>query len=313
MDIVVRKMAERWADHCEYDAFYLYHVPNHIKSVLARRVAIDGSPGLTIKALRMLLFGVSDDDDSDAPCEPTSDITTIDVSGAIGKSMTVKELLQFIFPAERQASEPLLESWDSDASTDPVPPALLPSLTHLSLALDPQNAQNASWKHLVEFSAKLGSVTHLSLAFWPVPCLTRRSQFTSMSSPQRGNIPYAGTNYYSHSLDDDWSEALLILRMLSKSMYALEFLDLTGCSSWAKALTLEDKDSHDQVDWAGDWGKVTTLRMHTGWDRKVDDPPEKVIAYREAHDWAVAVEKRIIAMRAGRGRFITVERSPMAQ
>lgn len=165
-----------------------------------------------------------------------------------------------------------------------------------------------SWKQLLALSSKFSSLTHLSLAYWPDPCLVAHGQTSTVETPQ-GNIPYGGTNLYSHSLDHDWSEALLILRLLSKNLYALEFLDLTGCSRWFRALMA--RSEHDFVDWASNWGKVTELRLKTGSMPGDDASPSQWIGYREAVEMARNVEKHIRAMRAGKGRFIVVERDQL--
>ncbi|KAJ9423830.1 hypothetical protein QL093DRAFT_2276850 [Fusarium oxysporum] len=175
------------------------------------------------------------------------------------------------------------ESWDVSESIPSPPRTLLPTLTHLSLALHPGHASSASWKQLLSL-----------LAYWPEPCLTPRSRLATVSSPQ-GRYTYGGTNLYSHSLDHDWSEALLVLRMLSKNIYALEFLDLTGCCPWFPALMAET--GHDFVNWADHWGKITELRLYTGWTPGVQTAKD--------------VERHIRTMRAGKGRFIVVERDSL--
>ena len=129
------------------------------------------------------------------------------------------------------------------------------------------------------------------------------------SSPTTGRaVNYAGTSAYSHVLDDDWSEAVLILRKLSKALYGLEYLDLTGCGDWFPALRKEaDAEvTMVSVDWAGDWGKVTTLKLGSGYAAE----PGSTSQLERLWDWkrqAIVVEKRIRVQRAGRGRFITVE------
>lgn len=103
-----------------------------------------------------------------------------------------------------------------------------------------------------------------------------------MSSPHGKDIQYGGTNYYSHSLDNDFREAADVLRRLSSRLYALEYIDLTGCTKWAPALrwtgidftdqtdassSLEDSPestAHIQVegiDWRTSWLKLHTLKL----------------------------------------------------
>ncbi|KAJ4294848.1 hypothetical protein N0V88_005085 [Collariella sp. IMI 366227] len=65
----------------------------------------------------------------------------------------------------------------------------------------------------------------------PLPRLLARTnphpnaRLATFVSPHTGrNVPVSGTGPYSHSLDDDWAEAVLLLRRLSRSLYGLEYL-----------------------------------------------------------------------------------------
>lgn len=296
-----------------YNQYHLYFVPNHLKPALIRFVGIASQDGLSLSDLKAILLPPPDtfeEDDVEGSTTPNLEVNYLDLSGSVGRSMKLRDIGELLFPAVGQAtSAELQDSWDAaEASPDP-PRTLLPNLTHLSLALDPKYASSASWRHLLALSPKLSSITHLSLAYWPVPCLTPRARSSTVATPQGANIPYGGTNLYSHSLDHDWSEALLVLRMLSKNLYALEFLDLTGCSSWFRALTA--KSGHDFVDWASNWGKMTELRLYSGWEPCEDALPSEWIRHREALDMAKSVEKHIRVMRAGKGRFIVVEKDTL--
>jgi len=309
IDVVLRRLAVDWELHRIYNQYHLYFLPNHLKPALIRYVGVFASLGVTLDDLKAILLPPVDVyDDGDFDRGSNAEVTCLDLTRSIGRSIRLKEVSDVLFPpAPALPSDEPLDSWDSENLVPSSPPrALLPNLTHLSLALDPEDPGDASWKQLLSLSAKLSTVTHLSLAFWPAPCLTPQSRFASIESPQGESIPAGGTSYYSHTLDDDWTEALLVLRMLSKNLYKLEFLDLTGCASWFKALVLQE--GHDFVDWAGSWGKVTTLRLFAGWKPAEDDMPSQQLAYREALTMARRVEKHIVAQRAGKGRFITVER-----
>lgn len=308
IDIILRQVARNWELHQTYDQYHLFWIPSHLKPALIRYISTISNTGLGIADLRAFLQPPTDEyighGDEPTPVE----ITVLDLSGSIETSFNLKHLGELLFPQRPQAVHEPTESWESEDSSPPSPqPALLPHLSHLSLALNPGHAKNASWKQLLNLAPKLSTITHLSLAYWPVPALTRRAQSTVISSPQGRNIPYGGTNLYSHSLDQDWSEALLVLKMLSKHLYALEFLDLTGCGAWFKALMLQD--GQDYVDWSSNWGKISTLRLHNGVIIDDESLPSQRIEYRENCETAAAVEKHIIAMRAGRGRFLNVERN----
>lgn len=96
-----------------------------------------------------------------------------------------------------------------------------------------------------------------------------------------------------------------MLRRLSKTLYGLEYLDLTGCGDWYSALW--STSWQDAVDWVGDWGKMSTLLMYPGYQLADDAGAADTAKYWEIVQNAERVERHITGKRAGRGRFITVE------
>lgn len=315
VDIVLQKVAYDWEFHRVYDQYHLYFLPNHLKPALIRFIGITSNDGLSLADLKAILLpppDTFDEGELDRVTSSNTEVNYLDLSGSVGRSLRLKDVGDLLFPVH-DASSPqsqLQDSWEA-AEIIPSPPRiLLPNLTHLSLALDSRHTSLASWKQLLALSSKLPSLTHLSLAYWPDPCLTPRARLSTVTTPQGNRIPYGGTNYYSHSVDHDWSEALLVLRRLSRSLYALEFLDLTGCSAWFEALMTESE--HDHVDWAGNWGKITQLRLRAGWAPGEDAPISEQTTFRESIEMARNVERHIRAMRAGKGRFIDVEKDNIA-
>ncbi|KAJ3578221.1 hypothetical protein NPX13_g2349 [Xylaria arbuscula] len=236
-----------------------------------------------------------------------------------GLSISLKELHELLFGSKKTivpAEDVVQDSWDLPAPSA-APVDLLPNLTHLSLAIDPSSAPSVSWKRLLSVAGKLSQLTQLSLAGWPEPSLTPNAKFAKMTSDTTGrSVQYGGTGPYSHNLDQDWTEAILVLKRLSRLIYGLEYLDLTGCSDWIRALR-EESDGEfrvDFVDWVGDWGKITTLRLNSGYGIETDDAPKsEVVRFSEWIEEAAAVERHIRAQRAGRGRFITVERDALSE
>jgi len=268
-------------------------------------------PGLTLSDLKTILLmpQVFDGDDEDpGPQEHPSffneGISHLDLSTSVGRSLKIRDLSQLLFPSETTSNDPPPESWDADEASY-LPRPLLPNLTHLSLAADPESNSLCSWRRLLSLSTHLPTLTHLSLAFWPVPCLA--PNLTSAKIVANGHTFQAGgTSLYSHTLDNEWSEQILILRKLSQSLYGLEYLDLTGCNAWFKAL-ITSADG-DQVDWVGDWGKMTHLIMTTGYAPPLGLDLAKTEKFNEVVDMAVSVEKTVRTRRAGRGRMFSVER-----
>ncbi|OAA65712.1 hypothetical protein SPI_02499 [Niveomyces insectorum RCEF 264] len=385
VDVVLRKMVLSWDVQRHFNQHHLPYLQGGLKAALVSYLGglgENGGGGVSIGDLRSLLLptqtpspvandtadisnGESDDDgDSGAafgaslPPSPSTlneDFHYLDLTGSVGRSVSIKEVNDLLFPSRPPAAGPkdrgrgssvvgdggrpktkdarnatydtVLESWDAPDVVSP-PRPLLPNLTHLSLALAPPTGgygapvPHASWRQLLAFAAHLPRLTHLSLAYWPEPTLTPNAKFATVVSPQGRRLQYGGTGPYSHSLDNDWAEAVLLVRRLSKALYGLEYLDLTGCAAWFPAL-MHRVDEGQQVDWVGDWGKVTTLVLRCGagrpglrtgvdGDEHEDDnenslqPGDVVVRQVNAASEAKLIERHIRQQRAGQGRFITV-------
>lgn len=332
VDMCLRRMALEWEARWTLDEwYYLDELPSRLRSALIRYVGIWSNDGLARRDLKAILVPPDEDEDHDneepgAP-DPAASLNHnfyyLDLSGSFGRpALTTKDISDLLFPAALRvgaARTDVQDSWDAAESIPAAPPALLPNLTHLSLALLPEtdNGANAafgsvpgsrppvSWRHLLTLSAKLPTLTHLSLARWPEPSLTPNAKYSAVVTAQGRTVQYGGTGPYSHSLDDDWAEAVGVLRRLSRSLYGLEHLDLTGCGPWLEALWRPVDGI--AVDWAGHWGKVSTLVLRVGGPM----PPAGTAA-RERFESevrsALRVERHIVAQRAGKGRFIIVER-----
>ncbi|ROW05814.1 hypothetical protein VMCG_05320 [Cytospora schulzeri] len=319
MHVVMRKLVLDWEYQRSYNLYYLYSLPDRVRMALISYLSTFYEPGLSLSDLKLIILPQLPEDGSveehaaeplPSPSTLNEGITHLDLSTSVGRSIKLRELTSLLFPSQPgNNSGPLLESWDA-AEASPTPRPLLPNLTHLSLAATPETSPAASWKQLLALSTRLPTLTHLSLAYWPVPSLTPNAMFAKVVTEQGQTVQYGGTNPYSHSLDNDWSEAILILRKLSRSLYGLEYLDLTGCAPWFEALTTSvslEGGQRDKVDWVGDWGKVENLVLTTGYAPPPRDEADKVGKFRELVSKARGVERAIRARRSGRGRFITVE------
>ncbi|KAI1264191.1 hypothetical protein F5Y18DRAFT_86869 [Xylariaceae sp. FL1019] len=324
IDVVLRRMALDWAQQRDWNRFYLYTLPSRLRSALLRYVSEMHGSGVSVEDLHLVLLGPSDEELAEYGLDPpdvgvaNADIFYLELTGSLGKSLSLKELIDLLFGSKHTPTaveDEVQDSWDAPPAPTVLRPAtLLPNLTHLSLAVDPGSPLAVSWKQLLSLAGKLTGLTHLSLAGWPEPSLTPNAKFAKITSPTTGQtIQYGGTGPYSHNLDNDWAEGILLLKRLSKLLYSLEYLDLTGCADWFPALR-EQSDGEfqmDLVDWVGDWGKITTLRLNSGY--AADDASKTQIL--QIADWiaaAVAVERHIRAQRAGRGRWITVERDRLS-
>ncbi|KAI1298900.1 tafazzin [Xylaria venustula] len=323
MDLTLQHMALGWAQQRDWNRFYIYTLPSRLRSALLTRVSEIHSPGVSLMDLRLVLCGPPENELGEYGLEPpdmnmlNSDFFTLDLTGSLGRSLTIKELQELLF-GPKKATAPtdvVQDSWDLPS---PVagPVELLPNLTHLSLAVDPDSTLLVSWKQLLSLSEKLTQLTHLSLAGWPEPSLTPNAKLAKVVSPTTGrSVQYGGTGPYSHVLDGDWTEAILVLKRLSRLLYSLEYLDLTGCGDWIRALR-EESDGEfrvDFVDWSGDWGKITNVRLNSGYRLTDNSSIAETLRFSGWVDEAIAVEKHIRAQRAGRGRWITVERDTVSE
>ncbi|KAK3939773.1 hypothetical protein QBC46DRAFT_436739 [Diplogelasinospora grovesii] len=352
IDMVLRKMALDWEFQRSYQRYYLFGLPTHLKIALVIYLGVLAPEGVSVEDLRALLLPpVVDEEDmgdndpeamsgamfNDDPSVMNEDFRHLDLSGALSRSLKLRQLSDLLFPYRQKqkedkgkgvASASLQESWDApeqppvSPSISPMAPRpLLPNLTHLSLAIDPESASASegvvTWRYLLNFAARLPALTHLSLAFWPEPTLTPNAKYVSFIDVLGRTIRYGGNGPHSHSLENDWSEAVMVLSRLSRSLYGLEYLDLTGCQAWSPALW--SSVEHDAVDWVGDWGKVHTVLLYPGYYQyqqpSADDLSKTATEkakYAEAIDNAVQLEKHIRTKRAGQGRFITVESAKRA-
>ncbi|KAL3303488.1 tafazzin [Colletotrichum asianum] len=316
-DLLLRRMALNWELQRDYDRYYLHTLPSRVRASLARYVGLWYEAGLSAADLRNILIppAVDEEDGAQLSQEPedlvslNNDIYFLDLTGSIGCSMSVKELADVLFPLQLAlAPEEVHDSWDT-AEAPSLPPKLLPNITHLCLAVTPgagADGPGVSWKQLLALTAKLPTLTHLSLAYWPEPALTPKAKFATIVSPEGHTSQYAGTGAYSHTLDDDWTEAVIMLRKLSKCLYGLEHLDITGCGAWFKALMVNVDG--DKVDWNGPWSKVSSLVLKYGYEISENTPIADGQRYLEAAEMAKAIERYIVGQRGGKGRFITVER-----
>ncbi|KAI0099913.1 hypothetical protein GGR51DRAFT_534091 [Nemania sp. FL0031] len=324
VDLTLRHMALDWTQQRDWNRFYVYTLPSRLRSALLALVSEIYAPGVSLMDLKLVLSGPSESELTEYGLDPidvpvlNSDVFSLDLTGSLGKSLTLKELHGFLFGPKKAiapADDAVQDSWDSPAPI--VGPAhLVPNLTHLSLAINPGSTPPVSWKQLLSLAGKLTQLTQLSLAGWPEPSLTPNAKFAKVTSPTTGrSVQYGGTGPYSHVLDGDWTEAILVLKRLSRLLYSLEYLDLTGCGDWIRALR-EKSDGEfrlDLVDWTGDWGKITTLRLNSGYALADNSSKAQVLRFADWIDEATAVERHVRIQRSGQGRSITVERDSLSE
>ncbi|KAI5196612.1 hypothetical protein E4T38_08382 [Aureobasidium subglaciale] len=254
LDMSLKVAAQNWSDIVEDCAEWLDVIPTHLRVVLLSYLTSLGpSEGVDMAGLHALFPN-------------PSEASSLDLSGLAGYGFTIKDLRKWLHKSAEESkaqteqitneANDIADSWDQDASSDDsdysIPASLNDGTRHmtkLSLAYPPSSA---SWADLLSLSKNLHTITHLSLAHWPFP--TRTPNSTS---------PYA-------SLDRDFEEPALVLRMLAENTYCLRWLDLQGCHDWLAALThrsyalpLQSSKSDDSDN---DWSQQTQRLKGPDWN-----------------------------------------------
>ena len=253
----LKAVAKNWTWHKTYDQYYIPTILVRYKQALLHYIAQYSDCGIDRAGLDLLFQDQFDLEDATG----AEGLTHLDLATSIGHPLKLSDL-RSLFSMKKVAGLPDVdsdltpESWDDSGVMKRGPSAMGPfdSLTHLSLA-HPNSA--ATWKGLLDIAPHLATITHLSLAYWPAPSMSPNSKTAYRETPQ-GNVNYGGSHLYS-SLDQDWSEALSVLRRLSKSTYCLHWLDLTGCYPWVQAL------ADQKMDWFGAWRTLETISIGQGW------------------------------------------------
>ncbi|KAJ5773829.1 hypothetical protein N7457_008725 [Penicillium paradoxum] len=298
LHLLLKSMALNWSWHIEFDGPFLSQLPNHIKELLLSYVAVYAR-GLSLdgymKGLKPLFLTQEDQDQlsKDNPDFSESmgvngdfQIAQLDLGNALGRWITLKQLTHEMIhspaPAlSRDTIEAVPSSWDEEIDEgkgkatpdDDLAPSVpmsitqtlrFPKLRALSLAHPKPSA--ASWPALLNLMAHLPTITHLSLAHWPIP------HRNPSAAPERIREAMIKSSA-SDALEDHWAEAASVLRQLSRSTYCLKWLDLEGCAQWLPALSWVGDDpngipySPDNVgpEWNGSWRDIEWLGIGPGF------------------------------------------------
>jgi hypothetical protein len=280
-----------------------------IEEFLLSNIAVFGpEDGVGFEGLRNLLMlpleGELQEDEGRGAGGNTDGFFRLDLSGSVGQSISFRQLAELVQEPTTDADEDIADiSWEDNLSRSLSPP--IPHLTHLSVSHPPPTI---SWKSLLHFSNHVPTLTHLSLAFWPVPSLTPNSKTAVVSSRYGKDVQYGGTNYYSHSLDNDFRESADILRRLANRLYGLEYLDLTGCQDWTRALrwSQENESQGEGIDWKIQWHKMGILRLRNGEELHEDSEYGEVVQFVRGVSAAAATEQVLTDVRRGR-KWIQVQ------
>ncbi|KAL8928781.1 MAG: hypothetical protein Q9208_001559 [Pyrenodesmia sp. 3 TL-2023] len=266
-------LAQNWDFHVEYDQYYLATLPVRYKQALLTYIAKHSPHGITLHGLQTLFLASG----SLPSATGAEGLTHLDLSGSIGRSLSLLELKKFItttFHIPTSTSTPStlsLDSWEEEEedntnadipSLSPTPPP--PPPTHLSLS-HPSPLTPSPWRSLLTLILPLlPTLTALSLASWPSPSLHPNSRTAYLTHPSSSfaSIPLSPTPFYAHTLDFDFSGSASVLRHLARLTYCLQHLDLSGCHAWLPALAWrESGGGGGGIEWAGAWSGLRTVRV----------------------------------------------------
>lgn len=261
-DMCLRRMAFDWEFVREWERHNLADLPAGLKMLLLSNIAVYGpDDGIGFEGLKCMITSPGDESgevQKDA-ADDNDGFYRLDLSGSVGRSVSLKQLTELVGNPVKEAREPVTDdSWE-DSLMIPLAPGI-PHLTHLSLSHPPSTI---SWPRLLQFSKHIPTLTHLSLAYWPVPSLTPNSTTAVMSSGFGRDLQYGGSNHYSISLGNDFREAASILRRLASALYGLQYIDLTGCTTWVWALVWKG-EGEPGVEWKCQWLKMKEIKVRSG-------------------------------------------------
>ncbi|KAJ5721938.1 uncharacterized protein N7483_009872 [Penicillium malachiteum] len=282
--IALMGIAMNWASYVEDVGEFLSDLPTHLKQMLLSYVAFYWKPTNSenpMNGFRPLYFGQAEYDRL-AREHPgrfqrrhitDSQTIRLDLSKAIGHWLTFRQLMRALrLPSiSSRTTDPPTESyvpdsWDETevgAVPRPIQGPRFSGLRYLSLAHPKPGS--VSWMELVSLTSHLPTLTHLSLAHWPV--LPRAAEYTGL----RTNC---------------WADHAGILRQIARNTNCLRWLDLEGCTDWINALVWKGlvptgngpmdtvPAGSDGPDWNGAWRNVEDLILSPGyWIQPQPEPP----------------------------------------
>jgi hypothetical protein len=301
IDLTLKAMAADWDFIAEYEQLNLASLPIRWKTALLTYLGTYAPVhSVTVSSLKTLFL--TQDELQDAT--GGEDLVRLDMTGLICDTFTISDLERFLYRknqveentrtstdelAPRLAKiastmDEVVDSWEDADVLDHQPVLRLkikrfPNLTRLSLA---NAGSHASWAQLLSLTTHLPTLTHLSLAYWPLPTTTPNSK-TAFITHNHASIPVSGTHFYNR-MDDDWAEASSILKRLSRNLYRLQWLDLEGCADWIPALTWASPDDQPPRDrWVD-----RTFRRANNLDSRTANAVDQVFAFgmsQSGPDW----------------------------
>lgn len=275
--IALKRMAQKWKYSVVRERYHLAALPVKLKEALLHNIARHSPYGITADHLNVLFCCEEELEGATG----TEGLTKVDLSGSIGVGLSMGELEGFFKTPEpdsspsKKGTDDVPEAWDTQPSPGLRSPKFS-NVTHLSLAIP--HLKSDLWVPLLNVAKYLGCITHLSLAYWPKPNTYEKLNTSSFSTP-RGDVQAGPTGYYDN-YDGDFSGPAHELKMLSKELSRLKWLDLTGSYPWIHCLRYMEEVL------SGRWLALHTIIIDQGCC------PKPIDAIAEKGDtWGSAVEK----------------------
>jgi hypothetical protein len=293
-------MASNWNWHLDYDGEFLSELPTRMKMLLLSYIMVyakdQQAPRNRGQGLRPLF---STQHEGEEWLNEDREVTRLDMSGALGHWIGFRQLNgELMVSSSKEAQSSVIKaegnvpsSWDAESEEEsgaPPIPSLLKSpvqtlrfenLRFLSLAHP--NPGSASWVSLLNLLSHMSTLTHLSLAHWPVPTLTPNAINSRIRHPALRSLTfsYGGTDAYS-AYENNWAEASSVLRKLSRVTYCLKWLDLEGCGAWFGALSWDGIGPEGEIytspgpEWNTSWRNIEWVGLGPGWLPEGEDSGE---------------------------------------
>ena len=299
-------------------------LPAHLKEALLIYLTRYGEPGcLDLKSFKLLWL----DENVLERATGSDQVQMLDLTRLLNKKFTLADLEKCMYASRPKPAAPkaldtalddkgkgkgkmeepelnVADNWEDEADTTlpSIPPSLgtprFPLLTRLSLA---HPGPHASWPLLLKLSSALHTLTHLSLAYWPIPALTPNTEIGPPS-------PFHYHRFSQPTSHSACAEATDILRRFSRNTYSLKWLSLEGCT-WPDALICrydEDNGSNylasprPEVYWNEYWSQLEYLNISQGWlpdEWPTDEKDIDILRhhFRRLGNWSNSLPKRLMS------------------
>jgi hypothetical protein len=281
---VLKNLSQNWSFFQEYEKHNIHLLPLGMRSSLLEYISLYGPKcGINKSTLKLLFQG-----------DDLEHLSRLDINGILSSEFDFVHLYRYMTKAKaftEQVDSSNAESSNSTISPEtstweeqmqkltlrPPPSKPFSNLTRLGLG---NPGKYASWAQLLTLAPHLNILTHLSLAYWPTPCLAptvpaaryqvlKLPAFEKLRAMTYNEVYRLVCQTTEHDFTrriEEFKEAAQVLKTLSHHLYRLEYLDLEGCFGWLPALAwreygrirpLENPAQARRTEWSIDHDQTT--------------------------------------------------------